>query len=330
MINSEVAYFYNIRGRKYHFIGTNVLLALYALAFFLASQKCGAAPPENDGVAVPEGITILKAYYGSQVQYDNGKERDVTEKAKQYVVDGKLYIKHTRLAFGDPHPRKAKLLRISYLLYGKHAPSGKPWEFEHRNGEITLEPVLSDSDLEYFDDIIRELVDVDMLEDALKIEERVETKNIEGGCTGDELLTSFKVTIDKNKIPTTEHLSIKIIPFFETAYSLIVNPDGSFLEKSDGSPDTRKLDPPELSLEAEGSRHSHEDLRYKSFTFEGKRSIDIEDFVKTYRFTCHGCKISGYYKSWACEVYCKDMLVLRIYADEDKPLAERMRSLLGN
>ena len=120
--------------RNFLIFGALALLALVGLGFFLASQKTGNTPPAS------EGITILKAFYGSEKQFANGEERDVTQKAKQYVVDGRLYITHTRQAFGDPHPYKGKLLKIFYLVDGKNAPSGKPWEFEHSSGEITLEP----------------------------------------------------------------------------------------------------------------------------------------------------------------------------------------------
>ncbi len=42
----------------------------------------------------------------------------MTLKAQQLVVDGRLYIKHTRNAFGDPHPYKGKILKITYLVDG--------------------------------------------------------------------------------------------------------------------------------------------------------------------------------------------------------------------
>lgn len=100
------------------------------------------APPKK--ITPAKEITILKALYGSPVQFANGEEMDVTQKAKQYVIGGKLYIEHTRQAFGDPHPFKRKLLKVSYLVDGKSAPSGEPWESEHDSGEIRLEPAAVD------------------------------------------------------------------------------------------------------------------------------------------------------------------------------------------
>lgn len=103
-----------------------------------AANEIIIAPPEK--ITLAKEITILKALYGSPMQFAKGKERDVTQKAKKYVDGGRLYIQHTRQAFGDPHPYKPKLLKISYLVDGNSDPSGKPWEFEHSNGEIILEP----------------------------------------------------------------------------------------------------------------------------------------------------------------------------------------------
>jgi hypothetical protein len=108
----------------------------------LAKRLSGAKPSDaNKGEGV-KGITIVTAYYGSQEQYDSGNERNVTIKAQQVLVDGKLDIQHTTKVFGDPHPYKQKILKITYLVDGKNSPSGKPYEFVGNSGEINKTGVI--------------------------------------------------------------------------------------------------------------------------------------------------------------------------------------------
>jgi hypothetical protein len=89
---------------------------------------------------VGQGITIVQAQYGSWEQFNAGNVTDVTEKTRRYITGGKLHIPHTRQAFGDPHPYKGKVFRMSYLLDGKNSPTGKPHLFQHKAGEITFDP----------------------------------------------------------------------------------------------------------------------------------------------------------------------------------------------
>jgi len=83
-----------------------------------------------------EEITVLEALYGSEEQFEKGEAHDVSKKLKDYIVDGKLIIPSTREAFGDPHPFRGKILKITYHKKGKPKGNGRPWEFETKETEI--------------------------------------------------------------------------------------------------------------------------------------------------------------------------------------------------
>jgi hypothetical protein len=117
----------------------NHMFGLDRLEFIGAASRENKAEAEK-GQQVTREITIIKALYGSREQFANGKERDVTEKARKFLVDGRLHIPHSRQAFGDPHPYKGKLFRMTYQLDGKNAADGQPLVFEHKAGEITFDP----------------------------------------------------------------------------------------------------------------------------------------------------------------------------------------------
>jgi hypothetical protein len=110
------------------------ILILLCWTFFF--QCCLANPEAEEAV---KGITIVQALYGSREQFDAGKAKDVSEEAKLYISDGKLHIPHTRQAFGDPHPYKGKVFRMTYLL------NGKEHVFVQNAGAIAFEPAKENS-----------------------------------------------------------------------------------------------------------------------------------------------------------------------------------------
>lgn len=82
------------------------VLALCALTSFSVAVARVAADDKSH-----VGLVITKAVYGD---LPNGKFVDVTQKVKDAVADGALFIDASNVNFGDPAPNAPKKRKVDY------------------------------------------------------------------------------------------------------------------------------------------------------------------------------------------------------------------------